>query len=87
MDNTIIKRLLAWIGIALVLALFIYISLRSYHFIISPEQSVVSETIVTAEDIKVGSRVNWGEVAILSIVCIGLIYAIRKSDSGSESKE
>ncbi len=87
MDKTAIKRILAWLGIGLILALFLYVSVQSYRLIISSdkEQTVVAKTQSEIEEETVNSRVNWSEVVVLSIVGAGLIYAIRKTNSKSES--
>ncbi len=87
MDKITIKRFLAWVGIVLILALFLYISIQSYRVIMSPrtEQSEGSEAVVATEQSAVESRVNWGEVVVLSIVGVGLIYAIRRTDSKDQS--
>ncbi len=83
-----VKKTLAWLGIVIILGLFLYMSIQSYQLLTS-ENKTAEEPIATSsqsvEDAS-DSRVNWAEVVVLLIVGSGLIYAIRKIDRDAKKE-
>ncbi len=89
MNKTAIKKILAWLGIAVILGLFLYMSIQSYQLVIKDDKTVEQgvEMVSHVPPEETESRVNWAEVVVLLVVGTGLIYAIRKIDEEAKHDE
>ncbi len=87
MNNHSLKRLLAWLGIIVILALFLYISIQSYQVLTSKDTTAepIVNTVSQSANTSADSRVNWPEVVVLLTVGAGLVYAIRKTNDGRDT--
>ncbi len=87
-DKNTLKRSLAWLSIIVIVGLFIYFSLQSYHLLTgeaeAPSANIASTEMVADNDAT--TRTNWPEVVGLLIVGTALIYAIKKTNREIDEK-
>ncbi len=87
MTKATMKKTLAWLGIIIILGLFLYMSLQSYQLLTNHDKTAeqAAEVVSQNTDATTKSRVNWTEVVVLLVVGAGLVYAIRKTDDGKDA--